>query len=191
MTNRILLAGAATLALTLAACSGGEEAAPADTDDTVMADPAATDAAAGADAAAMPTTAQAFVDMAAASDMFEVEAGKLAGQMGTAQEVKDFAAMMVADHTKSSADLKAAAAEGEGVTVNPRMTAKQQSDLDALRAAGTGFDALYKQQQVAAHEQALAMLRGYAANGDVQALKDFAGKTAPVVEGHLEHARGL
>jgi putative membrane protein len=181
---------AASAALALAACGSSE--------DTTAPDAMATDAGAMADAnaaaaadAALPTDAQHFVDMASASDMYEVEAGKLAQDMGKSQEVKDFGEMMVTDHTKSTADLKAAAANVEGVTVNPQLTPKQQSDLDALKAAGDSFDSVYKTQQVAAHQQALSLLQNYASAGDQQALKDFASKTAQVVQTHLEHAQML
>lgn len=186
MNTRFLFAGAAALAL--AAC-GGEADEPI-AENTVAADQEALAPDPSADAA-MPADAQGFADKAAASDMYEIEAGKLAQSMGKSQGVKDFGAMMVKDHTKSSADLKAAAAKADGVTVAPKLSAKQQSDLDALKAAGDNFDATYKQQQVAAHEMTLSMLQGFAQSGDNAALKDFAGKTAPVVEGHLAQARKL
>lgn len=179
--------------LTLAAC--GQPAEDAATDgattaanttndvaaDTAMADPVMP----------APGDAQGFVTAAAASDMYEIEAGKLARQMGSAQAVKDFGAMMEREHTKSSADLKAAAAGAEGVTVNPQMTPKQQSDLAALRAAGDRFDAVYKEQQIAAHQQALNLLRSQPDCGTMEPLKAFAAKTAPVVEKHLAEARNL
>jgi putative membrane protein len=186
MKTRFLFAGAAALAL--AACGGdADEAATEDTaaaDQTAVADEPAADP-------AMPTTGQEFANMVAASDMYEVEAGKLAQQNGTSQAVKDFGAMMERDHTKSTADLKTAAGEAGGVTVNAQMSAKHQADLEALRSAGDNFDSVYKEQQVAAHTQALALLRNFADNGDAQPLKDFAGKTATAVEGHLTEAREL
>lgn len=187
MTTRFLLAGAAALAL--AAC-GNETEEPL-TDDVAVAeqDALATDAAT-ADSA-MPANAQDFASAVAASDMYEIEAGRLAEQNGQSQAVKDFGAMMVEDHTKSTADLKAAAGQVNGVTVNPQMTAEQQSNLEALRSAGTNFDTVYKQQQVAAHEKTLSMLRDYGQNGDAAPLKDFATKAAGIVEGHLEQARNL
>ena len=185
-----LLTAAAVLALS--ACNNTAEDTTADTtaSDTAMSEPATVNTDATPDAATT-TTAQAFVDMASASDMFEVEAGKLAQQIGKSQGVKDFGAMMVTDHTKSTADLKVAAGKAEGVMVNPKLTAKQQSDLDALKNAGDNFDATYQQQQVAAHEMALSMLQGYGQSGDNADLKAFATKTAPVVEGHLSKARNL
>jgi putative membrane protein len=133
---------------------------------------------------------QAFADQMAASDLYEIEAGKLAQQMGKSQSIKDFGAMMVEDHTKSSAQLKqAAAAASPAVTVNARMSAKHESDLEALRGAGEQFDSVYKRQQVAAHQQALTSLRGQAAGQGPFA--QFAGQAAPIVEGHLERARQL
>lgn len=142
--------------------------------------------------AAVITEPQPFVNALAASDTFEIEAGKLAQELGTSQAVKDFGAMMVRDHTKSSADLKSAVATaGNGLALAPEMTPQQRSNLEALRNAGERFDAVYQDQQIAAHEAALAVLRGYATSGTVDPLKTFAGQTASVVEGHLDHARNL
>lgn len=185
----------AAAALALAACGGNDNAATgtdatATASDTAMADQAATTPDPNAEAG-MPTDAQGFVDKASASDMFEIEAGKLAQSMGKSQAVKDFGAMMVKDHTKSSADLKTAAASAKGVTVAPKLSAMQQSNLDALKSAGDNFDATYKAQQIEAHEQALSLLQTYSRNGDTEALKGFASKVAPVVETHLAKARTL
>ena len=185
MKMKFLWAGAAALAL--AAC-GGE----ADEADVAAEDTAAEDTAADAADPAMPTPAQGFADMQAASDKFEIESSRLAGGKASSQEVKDFAAMMIRDHTKSSEDLKAAAgAAGVSVNPDPALPPALQAHLDELRRDGTNFDGAYKRQQLSAHQETLRMLRNYAENGDNPALKDFAGKTATVVEGHLEHAREL
>jgi putative membrane protein len=184
MNAKLLVSAAGALAL--AACgSPSDETAP---DETL-----ATDTATPTEApfAAAAPTAQAFVDTAAASDAYEIEAGRLAQSMGTSQKVKDFGAMMVKDHTASTASLQAAAAQAAGVTVNPQLTALQQNNLDALRNAGDTFDTVYAQQQVAAHEEALRLLRDYAASGDAAPLKTFATDTVTVVEGHLVRAREL
>lgn len=191
MKYPLLLAAAA--ALSLAACDTNTaeeaeaEAAAAGGATAEQAGPAADASAEGA----MANTAQGFVDQAAMSDMYEIEAGKLAQANGASQEVKDFGAMMVAEHTKSSGELKAAAKSAPGATAPARLDAKKQADLDALESAGERFDATYKQQQVAAHTATLALLQGYADGGDNEALKAFAQKTAPVVQKHLEAARKL
>ncbi|MDO8325272.1 MAG: DUF4142 domain-containing protein, partial [Phenylobacterium sp.] len=99
MSRHLLIAGACIAALSLAAC--GQKADPAATD-TVAADQAAMPAADVAPAApAAVTMATDFVPMAAASDMFEIEAAKVAQTKSTNAEVKKFAAEMIAAHTKS------------------------------------------------------------------------------------------
>lgn len=191
MKHAAFLALAGALALTACGDTADETATDPNTDMTVN-DTANTGMTPPAGQAAVPASPQEFVDMAAASDMFEIESARLAQEMGSSQAVKDFAAMMIEDHTTSSDNLKSAAAEVEpALTVAPKLTAGQQAQLDELRQAGDRFDAVYKQQQVAAHEQALALLLGYADSGGPEPLTAFAGETAAVVEGHLDHARGL
>lgn len=135
---------------------------------------------------------QQFVGAVAASDAFEIQSSELAQTKATSKAVKDFAAMMIDHHTKSSADLKKAAlGASPSVPVNAQLTAAQQVDLDALRNAGADFDKVYAQKQVAAHEAARTLLSDYSATGAPGPLRDFASKTVTVVTGHLEQARKL
>lgn len=180
----IRLATASAAALALAACSAEETEAPSAEDTTAAAAPAAE--------APDPSTPQGFVTAVASSDMYEIEAGRLAGQLGSGQEVKDFGAMMVRDHTASSDKLKAAVANGGAQqTVPAAMLPKHQQLLAALRNAGDAFDSVYLQQQAAAHQEALALLQGQGDSGTVEPLKAFAAAAVPVVEGHLTHLREL
>ena len=183
MKIRLTLVAAA--ALTLAACGSQEEAAaPAADDPSAVPTPVAQ--------TPDTSTPQGFVDTMAASDMYEVEAAKLAQEMGTSAKVKDFAEMMIKDHTASSDKLGVAvAAAGNGLAVAPELTPSLQQNLDALKAAGDRFDQVYAQQQVAAHQDALALLKRQAETGTVEQLKTFAKETAAVVQGHLDHAREL
>ena len=150
--------------------------------------------ASGLDNASVATpamTGQQFADMAAASDAYEIEAGKLAQQKGSTQAIKDFGAMMVKHHGESTAKLKTAAGAAS-ITPNPKLTPDQEANLAQLRSAsGADFDTLYRTQQIMAHQQALAALEGYQASGDVQQLKDWAGQTSPVVRGHLDQIQGM
>jgi len=185
MNIRFALASAAALAL--AAC-GSNEPAEITTDETSATETAATIDTPTPDA----SDPQDFVDTIAASDMFEIEAGRLAQEMGKSQKVKDFGAMMVKDHTASSDKLKAAVAQAGGdLALAPELTPAQQGNLEQLRSAGENFDLVYAQQQVSAHDMALQLLRAQAQSGTVGALKTFAGETATVVESHLQQARQL
>jgi putative membrane protein len=145
----------------------------------------------GLDNASVATPAmsgQQFADTAAASDAYEIEAGKLAQQKATRQDLKDFGAMMVRHHTDSTAKLKTAAGRiSPAIVPSPTLSAKQQQDLDMLRSAnGADFDTAYRNQQVVAHQMALATLEGYQVSGDVAELKAWAAETSPVVREHLD-----
>jgi putative membrane protein len=183
MQTRLTIATA--LALALSACGSNDDTAPTAEETTAMApEPTA--------AAPDTSTPQGFVDMVASSDMYEIEAGKLAQQMGKSEAVREFGAMMEKDHTASTDKLKAAvAASGASLSIPPDMQPKHQQQLDALRNAGDQFDALYAQQQQAAHQEALTLLQSQADNGTVDALKGFAAEVVPVVQTHLEHAQEL
>ena len=191
MRSQYFLA-AATLALALGACSSKPADAP-------MATATTPDVMASTDAApamtATPTAAMSpadFVKTAAASDTFEIESSKLAEKMSKSGAVKDFARMMITAHTKSTADLKAAAAKlTPAVVVTPELNPEQTADMDALKAAGADFDKVYAQKQVAGHQKTLSAMQDYAANGTAAPLKAFAQHTAPIVSGHLDKAKQL
>ena len=51
-------------------------------------------------------SASDFVQTAAMSDMYEVEAGKIAGQKGQSDAVKQFGQNMVKAHSQTSEELK-------------------------------------------------------------------------------------
>lgn len=136
---------------------------------------------------------QVFSDLAAASDMFEIESSKLAAEKAGSAKVKAFAEQMVKAHTDSTAKLTAAAAKATPpITPAPTLTAAQQTQLDDLKSkSGTAFDEAYAKAQVAAHQATLDVLKGYSAGGDEPALKTFAGDLIPAVIAHLNMAKGL
>jgi putative membrane protein len=140
---------------------------------------------------AQQISSEEFVTMAASSDMFEIQSSQLAMQNSKQDSVRQFAERMVADHTKASQELKAAAAEAK-ITVPTQMVEKHAAEFGKLKnAQGEQFDAAYVQAQLAAHQEALKLLQSYAQGGDSAPLKAHATKTAPVVQGHLEHAQKL
>jgi len=191
MTRSITFAAGAALALVLAACERQAEAPIGNA--TVENIDMGNNLVGNETAAVVAMAAADFASTIAASDMFEIESGKLAAEKGTSAEIKDFGTMLQADHKKSTDELKAAGAKAEpAITPAPTLTGEQQANLDKLKAAsGAEFDRMFAEQQVAAHQKALDALRAYSAGGDAQPLREFATKAATVVEGHLEKARGL
>ena len=153
--------------------------------------------AAASEASATPATPTPstpdFVNAAATTDMFEIQAAKIAEKRSTNADVKAFAAMMIHDHTQSTANLKAAIkASGASVTLPSDLPGDKKAKLDALTAAAPAdFDKAYMDSQVAVHQDALGVMQAYGANGDTPQIKDFAGATASVVQTHLSKASAI
>lgn len=142
-------------------------------------------------AQSQPMSAQDFAATAASSDMFEIQSSELALEKAQSDQVKEFAQQMIDDHTAASEELKTAA-EQDGATVPTEMNEQHATQLEDLNGtAEDGFDAAYIKAQVAAHEEAVTLMTGYAENGEEGALKAHAEKTAPVIEQHLEHVKQL
>jgi putative membrane protein len=138
-----------------------------------------------------PTTAD-FVKEVAISDMFELQSNKLAEDRGNAAE-KSFAAMMIKDHTKTSDELKALVKGGDvKAELPPALDSSHQSKLDKLNGyKGADFSSEFDSQQVSAHKDAVSLFERYAKGGDNPKLKDWAGKTLPALQHHLEMAQAL
>jgi putative membrane protein len=138
-----------------------------------------------------PTT-QDFVTEAANSDMLEIASSKLAQEKGTADE-KKFAEQMVTDHTKTTNDLKAMVTSGDVKAEIPAtLDSSHQSKLDKLRdAKADNFASDYDSMQVSAHKDAVSLFERYSKSGDNPKLKDWAGKTLPALQHHLEMAQAL
>ena len=138
-----------------------------------------------------PTTAD-FVKEAASSDMLEIEAAKIAEEKGNAEE-KKFAAQMITDHTKTSSDLKQLVSSGDvKADIPASLDAASQKKLDKLRdAKPVDFAGEYDPMQVSAHEDAVSLFERYAKSGDSIKLKDWAGKTLPALQHHLDMAKAM
>jgi putative membrane protein len=138
-----------------------------------------------------PTTAD-FVQEAAASDMFELESSKLAEQKGTGDE-KSFAQQMITDHTKTTNELKGMVSSGKvKADIPTTLDTSHQSKLDKLKnATGRDFSSEFNSDQVSAHKDAVSLFERYAKGGDNPDLKDWAGKTLPTLQHHLDMAQDL
>ena len=137
-------------------------------------------------ALAQSMSAGAYVAKAGASDLFERQSGMVMANSRNA-EVRRFATMMTRDHAKSTADVKMAARRGRVAVGAPRLSPMQMRNLAALkRTRGEARDRLYIQQQKMAHQDALMLQQGYAADGRVAPLQMVAGKIVPVVQHHIE-----
>lgn len=179
------------LALALAACSGANDNAPAETT-TIASDATVpeSEAAPMAGTPATPVDAASYITKAGAGDLWEIESSKalLAKSTNagvTNAGVKAFAQMMIDHHGKSTAQVKAAASEAQMTVSPPDLDAEQRTMLAEIKAADAAtVDEIYLMHQKKAHEAALALHQGYAASGDNAPLKKPAREIVPVIETH-------
>ena len=134
-----------------------------------------------------------FIQKAAMSDMYEVQAGKLAAEKGQSDAVKQFGQQMVDAHTKTTEELTGIVkTKNLKVEIPSTLDAKHQKLFDDLnRASADNFDKAYAKQQVDAHQEAVDLFKKYGANGDDPDVKQFAEKTLPTIQHHLDEAKKL
>ena len=161
--------------------------APGANNEAVSAVKDATAGAVGKIAAETTTSTEGFVTGAAVSDMYEVQAGKIAVARAKSPAVKKFAQDMIDAHTATTNQLKSILPNsGANVTPPAELDSLRQGLIDDLNgAADADFDTRYVNQQTNAHSEALTLFKNYADGGDNAAIKAFAQETAPKVEMHL------
>ena len=137
-----------------------------------------------------PTTAD-FIKEAATSDMLEIAAAKIAEQKGDAQE-KTFASQMITDHSKTTTELNKMVSGSEKTALPTALDDASEKKLDRLKAAKPeDFAAEYDPMQVSAHKDATSLFERYSNGGEDPKLKDWAGKTLPALQHHLEMAQDM
>jgi putative membrane protein len=155
------------------------------------ANPPAPAQAAPPSAANTPSTAD-FVKNAAIAGMFEIQSSELALRKHIRPD-RQFAEKMIHDHERFAAQLKhIVAADHVDAQVPTQLDQEHQKMLDQLRGeSGSSFDKDYDQMQQQGHQQAVSLFQSYSQNGDNAALKQWAAKTLPELEDHLNMAEKL
>ena len=138
-----------------------------------------------------PTMAD-FIKEAANSDMLQIAAATLAQEKGNAEE-KRFAEQMMTDHSKTSSDLKSLVSSGAVMADIPTaLDSSSQKKLDKLRdTRRQAFASEYDPMQVSVHKEAVSLFERYSKSGDNPKLKDWAGKTLPTLQHHLDMAEAM
>ena len=125
------------------------------------------------------------------SDMTEIAAAKIGQERGNAQE-KAFATQMITDHTKTSEELKSMVPVEARAAIPTALDSSSQSKIDKLKnAKPDDFSSDFDAMQVSAHKDAVSLFERYAKGGEDAKLKEWAGKTLPALQHHLEMAQNL
>ena len=161
---------------------------------------ASSDSAGSAGSAASATNAGAgplssgdkgFVNTAAASGLFEVQAAQLAASRASSTEVKAFATMLVNQHVNANNELAQLAAV-HGIKLPAELPGDLQTQLRKLQqGASKQFDRDFVQATIKAHERDVATFEKAGEKVQDPQLKAWIEKTLPSLRQHLEAAQLL
>ncbi|RQP22816.1 DUF4142 domain-containing protein [Piscinibacter terrae] len=135
---------------------------------------------------------QQFVTEAAAGGMFEVEIGKLAAEKATDPGVKNFAQMLVDDHSAANDKLRQIAT-GHNVALPASLPDDKKKEIDQLaKLSGANFDKQFiKMVGVKDHHHDIAAFEKASSSAQSPDVKDFATSALPTLKKHLAAAEKL
>jgi len=147
--------------------------------------------------AAAPPTDPQIAMIAVTADNVDIDAGKLASSKTTNKEVKNFADLMVRDHTSVN-DQATALVKKLNVTPEESATSKSlKADGDKMKTkleglSGAAFDKAYVDNEVTYHQSVLdAIDKTLIPNAKNAELKSLLESVRPVIASHLQHAKTL
>lgn len=127
-----------------------------------------------------------FLTKAAVAGRFEVESSELAVLQATTPEIRDFAQLMVTDHGAALQDLEDLAKQ-KGATVPKELDSEHAARLSTLRDLhGLEFDRQYRDMQVTAHKDAIALFERAASESKDADVKALAERLLPTLRTHQE-----
>ena len=144
------------------------------------------------DATIRPVSTQQFVQLAAASNQFGIDSGRLALGKAADPRVKQLAETIIAEHERAGQEM-ATLARAAGVNApRPALDGKQADVMQRLgAAAGPEFDRAFVQAQQEAHTQAIALFGAYAETGEDVRFKAWAQTVLPTLQRHLQQVNAL
>jgi putative membrane protein len=132
---------------------------------------------------------QAFTEKASEGGLAEVNLGRLAAKRASDADVKEFAKMMVKDHTKANKEL-IDLANRKRFKVAKTMDDDHKKMFDKLaNLSGAEFDREYMTGMVKGHELMVKIFEKQSKSGKDEELKGWAEKTLPTLKEHLKMAK--
>lgn len=139
----------------------------------------------------LTTSTETFAQKARDDSVAEVTLARLALKNSENAEVREFANLMIKDHSAVNEELKKIiSAENIELSDTPDDKAKDMAEkLASLK--GKDFDRAYMDHMVDDHENAIDLFENYSRDGENAKLKEFAVETLPTLQGHLNRAKAL
>jgi putative membrane protein len=192
--KKMIMPAVVALAFTAASCDGNKEDKDTVTTDVTTTEQTTT---AGGDTTGTAATTGAgtndvsFAMTVADGGLLEVKLGQLAQKSGSSAKIKELGKMLEDDHTKANDELIVWAMKNS-VTLPTTMSAEKQAKYDSLAALkGAAFDKAFAATMVANHEKNIGVFKTQADQGSNAELKAWAAGKLPVLEHHLQMAKGV
>jgi putative membrane protein len=137
-------------------------------------------------------TAQQFANSAGSAGKAEVELARLALERSQNTDVRQFAQMMLDDHSKANTAL-ASLASSKNLELPASITPEQQAAADKLKKeSGSAFDQAYVAQMVNDHTEAVDLFEDATQASTLDPdIRQFAEKTLPTLQHHKQQATQL
>ncbi len=131
-----------------------------------------------------------FVMEAAKGGMMEVEAGNVAQQNAANERVKAFGSMMVTDHSQANNELKSLVSGR--VMIPDSLPADTKQHIEAMKKmTGKSFDSHYVSMMLKDHKEDVSKFQKASQNLKDEQLKQWASKTLPVLQKHLDSIQAI
>ncbi|MHB1353882.1 MAG: DUF4142 domain-containing protein [Thiobacillus sp.] len=146
----------------------------------------------GAARPAAPSKADVqFAVDAAAVGLVEAEIGKIAMKRAASDGVRQFAEVMLEDHSRANEKLTAIASQ-KNISIPKAPSGAARRTLDELQSlAGETFDRALLARARDDHEATIALFNREAESGSDPELRTFASDTLPKLQQHLQHVELL
>jgi putative membrane protein len=175
------------------ACNDAENADAVDTADSAneaKIDQTQDAGAAGTASTVDQETADFFVK-AADGGMAEVAQGKMAQDKSTNAQVKEFAGMMVNDHTGANTGLKELATKKNVTLPDTVSNDHKEAAASLAKKSGKDFDKAYMDMMVKDHKKTIDLFENGSKNVKDTEVKSFIDNTLPKLRMHLEAAEKI
>jgi len=132
-----------------------------------------------------------FLKQAAIDNLFEIQLSQLAQKQAQDEKVKQFAQMMVTDHTQATEQLKQVAQKKQ-VQLPTDLPETKKEEIQIFQSLqGSEFDQAYMGCMKVAHAKDVAAFQNKAQHAKDQDVKAFAAAILPKLQQHKDHVKAM
>ena len=132
-----------------------------------------------------------FLDEASRGGMMMVQLGKIAEKKAHYKMIKDFANMMIDDHSKINDELKSLALKHHLKLPDSLSKATEDKINDLKKLSGRRFEKQYVDMMAEDHQNDVAKFKDESQNAASSEVRQWAAKTLPTLQKHLDKIKEI